>query len=274
MPSVNDPELYWFHVDETNITGSDADFLIVGGLVLNAKQIIDADLAIDVIRRHYGYTPTDRFKFNTKSRPKQVSQEDFMKAKEATISLLEPLGIRMIVYVVLHDIAKNKPLEETMAMAYNTLFAHFDLRFLQTHSSKGVVCIDRGKDQFVFPYLQDKHQAGIKMFDGREVTLDRIMHYSVTTDGASHISSLVDIALGAFRYCVNLSNSPIKDQKLEIANKLLRPLSKALWHREVNGERLVVGYGYLPYPRQGVRVPSYKMKYETLAEDLTKWSSQ
>lgn len=267
------PELYWFHVDETNATGKEADFLIVGGLILNGKQIMDADLAIDVIRKHFGYLPTDQFKFNTKSRPPQVTPENFRKAKETAISLLEPLGIRMVVYVVLHEIAKNKDPEEMMAMAYNSLFAHFNSKFLESMNTKGVVCIDRGKDQFVFRYLQDKHQGGIRYADGFEKDLERIMHYSVTTDGASHISSLVDIALGAFRYCVNLSNSPEKDQKLEIANSLLRPLSKALWSNDSDGKRVVTGYGYLPHPRFEIRVPAYREKYQTLAEDLQRWSN-
>ncbi len=270
---LQSPELYWFHIDETNATGKEADFLIVGGLILNGKQIMDADLAIDVIRKHFGYEPTDQFKFNTKSRPPQVTPENFRKAKETAISLLEPLGIRMVVYVVLHEIAKNKDAEEMMAMAYNSLFDHFDSKFLESMNTKGVVCIDRGKDQFVFKYLQEKHQGGIRYVDGYERHLDRIMHYSVTTDGASHISSLVDIALGAFRYCVNLSNSPDKEQRLEIANSLLRPLSKALWSNDANGKRLITGYGFLPHPRGGIRVESYRLKYETLAEDLQRWST-
>jgi len=267
------PELYWFHVDETNTTVRNGEFLIVGGLVLTGQQIMSVDLAIDSIRNHYGYKPTDQFKFNTKSRPSQVSIEDFVKAKEGAISLLEPLGIRMIVYVVLHDITKNKTKEQVMSMAFNSLFAHFDMRFLDFHRSKGVVCIDRLDDRFTFKYLQDKHQAGIAFVGGREQQLERIMHYSVTTDGASHISSLVDIALGAFRYCVNLSNSPQKIDKLELANKMLRPLGKALWSGEQDGRRLVTGFGYLPHPRGGIRVEDYRQKYETLAADLQQWSA-
>ncbi len=272
-PSAPNPELFWFHVDETNVSVKDGEFLIVGGLVLTGTQIMNVDLAIDFIRKHYGFNQSDAFKFNTKSRPSQVSIEDFARAKELAISLLEPLGIRMIVYVVLHDIAKSKTQEEVMSMAFNSLFAHFDMRFLDAHQSKGVVCIDRLSDQFAFKYLQDKHQAGVTFAGGREQQLERIMHYSVTTDGASHISSLVDIALGAFRYCVNLSNSPQKDEKLEIANRMLRPLSQALWSGEKDGQRVITGFGYLPHPRGGIRVDAYRLKYETLAQDLQRWSA-
>lgn len=266
-------ELYWFHIDETNTTVSEGEFLIVGGLVLNGEQIMKADLAIDFIRRHFGFKPSDQFKFHTRSRPVQVSREDFTTAKELAISLLEPLGIRMIVYVVLHDITKNKSQPEVMSMAFNSLLAHFDMHFLDQHNSKGVVCIDRVDEQFGFKFMQDKHQAGVVFVDGREQQLERIMHYSMTTDGASHLSSLVDIALGAFRYCVNLSNNPQKVGKLEIANKMLQPLSKALWSGELDGRRLITGYGYLPHPRGGIKVESYRAKYETLAEDLQQWSS-
>ena len=180
----------------------------------------------------------------------------------------------MIVYVVLHDIAKNKPQEEVMSMAYNSLFAHFDSKFLVAHNSKGVVCIDRGKDQFVFSYLQDKHQQGVTYVDGNAHQLERIMHYSVTTDGASHLSSLVDIALGGFRFCVNLSKQPNKEVKQALANSLLKPLSKALWSGDYNGQRQVTGFGYLPHPRGEIRIESYKEKYKTLAEDLQRWSSE
>ena len=273
ITTPGESELYWFHIDETNTTVSEGEFLIVGGLVLNGEQIMKADLAIDFIRKHFGYKPTDQFKFHTRSRPEHVSKEDFTKAKELAISMLEPLGIRMIVYVVLHDITKNKSQAEVMSMAFNSLLAHFDMRFLELHKSKGVVCIDRVDEQFGFKYMQDKHQAGVEFVDGREQQLERIMHYSMTTDGASHLSSLVDIALGAFRYCVNLSNHPQKIDKLEIANKMLQPLSKALWSGEIDGRRLITGYGYLPHPRGGIKVDSYREKYETLAEDLQQWSS-
>lgn len=270
---VPSPELYWFHVDETNLSVNDGEFLIVGGLVLTGQQIMQVDLAIDFIRKHYGFKPSDAFKFNTKSRPPQVSIEDFARAKELAISLLQPLGIKMIVYVVLHEIAKRNNQEQVMSMAFNSLFAHFDMRFLDAHMSKGVVCIDRMSDHFAFKYLQDKHQAGVTFAGGREQQLERIMHYSMTTDGASHISSLVDISLGAFRYCVNLSNSPQKDEKLELANRMLRPLSKALWSSEKDGQRVITGFGYLPHPRGLIRVDAYRAKYETLAQDLQRWST-
>jgi hypothetical protein len=272
-PAGSKPELYWFHIDETNTTVKDGEFFIVGGLVLNGQQIMQADLAIDAIRKIYGFQPTDPFKFTTHSKPQHVSRENFALAKEAAICLLEPLGIKMIVYVVLHDIAKNKSTHEATSMALNSLLAHFDLRFLEQHNSKGVVCIDRLDDKFAFKYLQDKHQGGVVFVDGHEQELERIMHYSMTSDGASHLSSLVDIALGAFRYCVNLSNKPDKVEKIEVANRMLRPLSKALWSTVIDGKRVITGYGYLPHPRGGIKVDSYREKYVTLAQDLQGWSS-
>lgn len=274
MSNLEGDDFYWFHIDETNLSANEGDFLIVGGLAMTTAQMMRADHEIQSIRNKYGFGPSDKFKFASRSCPAQVSKDDFRKAKEEAISLLEPLGIRLMLYVVLHEIAANKPQAEFLSMAYNSLFAHFDLRFLNTHKSKGVVCVDRIHDSFIFDFLKSKHQNGLSMHDGRSVPLDRIMHYSVSTDGASNISSLVDISIGAFRYCVNLSKSPEKDSKSEMAIQMLGPLSKALWHKVENEKRVVAGYGYLAYPRNEVRVEAFRQKYHTLAEDLTKWTNE
>lgn len=270
---VSKSELYWFHIDETNASVKDGEFFIVGGLVLTGEQIIKADLVMEFIRNRFGFRPTDPFKFHTRSRPPQVSPDDFIRAKEFAISILEPLGITMIAYVILHDITKNKSKDEVMTMAFNALLAHYDGRFLPHHQSKGVVCIDRVEDQFGFKYLQSKHQSGVVYESGHEQQLDRIMHYSMTSDGASNLSSLVDIALGAFRYCVNLSSDPKKDEKAAKASSMLKPLSRALWSVPVDDKRRITGYGYLPHPSGEIRVASYREKYEVLAQDLQRWSS-
>jgi hypothetical protein len=69
----------------------------------------------------------------------------------------------------------------------------------------GIAKLDRmGKNSFT--YAKNKFQTGL-IFPGRDISikrrLDRITSIGFTCDGASHLSSMADILLGSFRYCVN-----------------------------------------------------------------------
>jgi hypothetical protein len=77
------------------------------------------------------------------------------------------------------------------------------MRYLAEKASFGVACVDRLDPKFGYSYLRRRFQEPLDLPDGRTPRLERIIHLSMSCDGASHASSLVDIALGGFRYCVN-----------------------------------------------------------------------
>ena len=56
-------------------------FFILGGLVFTEEQVAKVDAAVKARRRQFGYKDGDSFKFNTHTRPEQVSIEQFKDAK-------------------------------------------------------------------------------------------------------------------------------------------------------------------------------------------------
>jgi len=85
---------------------------------------------------------------------------------------------------------------------------------LQEKDDHGIVIVDRldlSKKNVLnykngFDYLKEKFQKG-NCFDGdRWVKHTRILSYSISCEGSSHLSSLNDILTGALMYLANGSN--------------------------------------------------------------------
>lgn len=263
--------MYWLFTDETNLDPAQGRFFIYGGLILHADQLVEAHDAIVKIRQKYGYGDNDQFKFQTASRPAHISIEAFAKAKEEAIVAASDVGGILLTYVVLHDIARSNERHKTLEFALNVVLAHFDMRFLTEQNDFGVVCLDRVQESFGYPFLRAKFQDGLNLPDGRSPRLGRIMHYSMSCDGASHFSSMVDIALGGFRYCVNAAAGIGKG---ETAAKIFPPLAKMMWHeRKPDGTHQIGGYGFLAYPKV-IRAEQYKAQYRELTQTLTTYANR
>src|SRR5690606_4278650 len=126
--------------------------------------------------------------------------------------------------------------------ALNSVLHHFDRKFLAHHHDVGAVCIDRDKPKSDYDYLKRKFQSGVELPGRPPVRLKRILHYSVTCDGASHISSLTDIALGSMRYCINTTTGT-GDQ--EVARTMMPALGRMMWSKKrPDGTPQVGGFGF------------------------------
>lgn len=257
--------MYWLFADETNLEPAQGDFFIYGGLIMTPEQMTAADAAIADIRSAYGLKPDEQLKFQTKGRPSRYSPKQWNEAKAEVIQAAGKIGVQMLVYVILHAIAKGKKPDERIGLALNATITRFNNGFLKDHDDVGVVCVDRLKESFGFKYLRQLFQQGNDFGQ-----LNRVIHYSMSCDGASHISSMVDIALGGFRYCVNAAGD--ENGNPDTAKKIIPPLGDMMWH-VVNskGEHQVGGYGYIPYPKVINHAP-YKKKYDDLAARLTEWT--
>lgn len=264
--------MYWLITDETNIDPNQGDFFIYGGLIMTPRQMRKAHLAISDIRTKYEFKDTDKFKFNTQSRPRHIPQQQWVAAKQEAIEAALDLEIIMIAYVVLHQIAQSQNSETNLKWALNSVLAHFDLRFLYDVGSMGAVCIDRVEGHSAYGHLKKMFQEGVEISqDGktRKKKLERIIHYSMSTDGASHHSSLVDIALGGLRYCINSAGGT---GRAEIAQQILPSLAKMMWHKvEADGKDYIGGNGFIQYPKQ-IKVQAYQDKYDDLVRTLGEWS--
>ncbi|WP_407559293.1 hypothetical protein [Mycobacterium paraintracellulare] len=259
--------MYWLHTDETNTELSQSKFFIYGGLIATPDQMKDAHERVVNIRSKYGFAHTDEFKFNTRSRPEHIAFADWTAAKSEAIQAVGDVGIRMLVYLVNHGVAKGKTEEDKLTWAMNALFAHFGLRFLSQMDSHGAISIDRLPPSYSHSHLESLFINGVTV-GSREVKIPRVIHYSVTSVGASHINSLVDITLGAFRFCVNVASE--SGGNADKAAEIMSSICKIMWSK-ANGEDQgrIRDYGLILYPKE-VRAPQIKAEYDALVTNLNK----
>lgn len=259
--------MYLFLVDETNAGYVPDQFFILGGLVVTEEQVPKVDAALKARRLEYGYKNGDSFKFNTHTRPEQVTIEQFRLAKQAVISDLKEIGVRLIVTVVLHNVAKENP-DRLMEWGLSNVAASYH-RLLTREEAVGFMLMDRDNKRYDF--LESFHQHGFDYNGSRKSVQDRVLLFGMTNDNASHLASATDIALGAFRYCVNAAGGQGRG---DIAAGMFRDLSQLIWGEEdAKGVRHLAGYGYIPSPDPStVRVNEYREKYERLATALAEYA--
>lgn len=262
--------LYTLFTDETNVTPKDGKFLIYGGLALSEQGFVAAHELVAEVRTKYGFKPEDQLKFQTASRPRGMDYALWTDAKTELVSRAAELdGVDLITYVILHAIAGGASDKERVEYALNALIAHFDLKYLAEKSAHGVVVVDRLDSKFGFNLLRSRFDTPISLPDRRTVDLKRILLLSQTSDGASHISSLVDVILGGFRYCVNAASGNGKD---DVASKLFPPIAELMWGKTEGNVKRIGDWGFLRYPKS-VRVAAYSREYDALAATLQRYGT-
>lgn len=244
--------------DETNLTAGDQRrFFIYGGLVLPADVLPDLHVAIERIRLEHALRPGEPLKFDTRARPEHVSIESYTEAKSKVLGACVDLGVHFIAYLVLHAIARNQERDFLVESGVNTVLQIFNNKYLDEVASHGLVVVDRLPVNRDYDYLKDKFGIGLTG-DGWEQRLGRICLFSSTCDGASHLSSAVDIVLGSFRFCVNAD-----DIDHPAVRAIFPQVARLLWHKRVGGSLYVREYGLALRPTE-VRVPAYQQQYDDL----------
>ena len=144
---------------------------------------------------------------------------------------------------------------------HNTLLGKFD-EFLRTDRDEcGIALMDRIPVEHPYRYLREKFQTGLEFPDGNIRRLERVIGLASTTDGASHLASVADVLIGAFRYCVN-------EEDREIAGRAMFPdLVRLMWKRRLNGRNIVRDYGLVIRPLN-VRHEPHKTEYQALINRL------
>lgn len=258
--------MYFFVTDETNVEKSkDSKFFIYGGLIFSQAQLADVSRSIEEIRGEYGFQDFDQLKFDTNCRPKHISIEGYKNAKNAVIEACAKFNVKLVVYIVHHSIA-NK--EKRTEFAINSVLKPFGERFLVDNDDVGVVIIDRVPDESgAYSVLKSRFQAGLEMPDGPARKLSRILMYATTCDGASHVSSAVDIVLGAFRFVVN---SESRSGASEVPQRLLNNIVGMFYTSGEGAGKTARNYGLIVRPVMSeIRHQPYKVEYEDLLKYLS-----
>jgi len=249
--------------DETNRQPSrDAKFFVYGGLVLTTEALSTLHAEIEEIRRTAGYRPDDELKFDTRARPAHVTIEEATEAKRQVIESAKRSGCIFIVHVILHDIIANQDPDQQVQWAADYVIGRFN-QYLTEVSDDGICIVDNLPNRAELRYLSQKFAHGLTLDTGTCITLDRIKLFASTCIGASHANSVMDIVLGAFRYCINNPRNPYA------AREMFGSVASMMWRRRVGEALKVRGRGLILRPEiADIRFEKYRREYETLIEHL------
>lgn len=254
--------MYILFTDETNNRPSDAvKFFICGGLFFPLDALLKIDQGIAQIRHAAGYLPKDSLKFDTRSRPPQVTMAAATEAKSKVIDLCLENKCRFIALVIHHKIVANKG-DNQFLWAMDAIIAKFN-QVMRDEMSHGICIMDTlPVEQGQWKYFSDKFCAGLH-FDGKDdQPLARIRLFAATCNNASYISSAVDIVLGTFRYCVN------NPKNLDAAQKMMKNVV-GMMHKKIDGNTIFLREFGLLFRPQTVRIAEYKQAYDDLVVHLT-----
>lgn len=215
---------------------------------------------ISEIRLKTGYHPEDTLKFETRSRPKQVGDQEFKIAKEETLLACKNHGCLFIVFLIHHQIARNQLQADKVKWSCNHVIGRFN-RFLTEESDYGICLVDRLPIEGDYRFLSEKFSKGLDQEDGNYVPLERILLFGSTCIDSSHLASAVDIVLGSFRYCVN-------HPERYVSPEIFFNVAPLLWGKEEDGVRYVRERGLILRPME-VRAPQYQEDYDSLIEQLS-----
>jgi len=249
--------------DETNRQpGRDAKFFVYGGLVLTTEALSTLHDEIEEIRRTAGYRASDELKFDTRSRPEHVTIKAATEAKRQVIERANQAGCVFIVHVILHDIIRNQDPDQHVQWAADYVIGRFN-QYLSEENEDGICVVDNLPNRAEFRYLSEKFAHGLTLDTGTHVSLDRIKLFATTCVGASHANSVMDIVLGAFRYCINNPRYP------EAAREMFGSVARMMWGRRVGDTIHVLGRGLILRPEiERIRSEQYRREYKELIEHL------
>lgn len=249
-----------FFADETNLNESDTSrFFIYGGLIIPSNVAHKISQDINKIKQENNFSKTDELKFETRSRPKCVTNEQFNKAKESVIDVALHYKCIFLVNIIHHQIIKNQNQNQYIIKAADNVLSRFNM-FLEENQTYGSVYLDRFSDLSEFDYMKNKFTQGIN-YPNWNKELTNILLYSSTRINASNFSTLVDIVLGAFRYAINMP------KKKDLAVELMKKIYQLLWFKEENNLKTVNERGLIIRPQE-VRSNVIKKEYEELIDHI------
>lgn len=252
--------MYALFTDETNLEPSkEVKFFIYGGIFFPIARLSILDDKIREIRIKAGYKNSDEFKFDSRSKPRNVSKQTFDRAKNKVLDLGFENGIQFIAYLILHKIASKRRLKVNYAI--NHVIGRFN-QFLEENKDYGICILDRlPNPKYQFRFISEKFSKGLTLDAGRNVLLDRIKSFSFSCIGASNVGSMVDIILGSFRYCIN------NPRNKRVANYLMKKVISLMWHVRVADKIYFLERGLIIRPKT-VRKQEYQQEYTNLIKQI------
>ena len=212
------------YADEADQDGS-REFLVYAAVFFPAEKVLGLHDEVIRLRYKYGFEDGDLLKFSTGTKPKQVERENHTKLKNDVLELAVENGCQTCCYVIPHSIAKGQAHENRLKFGINTLLVKFDQFLEESGKVAGSVRFDHTTDFKQMAYFEEVFQKGMD-FRRKRKKLRQVVSIEQTSIGVSHLSSITDIVVGAFRFVIN---EPDKDV---VGAKLLKQLSKLMWGKK------------------------------------------
>lgn len=259
MTVATPPRAFALFTDETNKDASaEAHYFIYGGVIIPFENFPAIHSAIEVKRRAYKFPSDAPLKFASSSRPKIISPEVFSSLKNDVLEISIQNNVQFIAYLVPHQIAQNQGTSTTIEYGLNTVLQKFQ-QFLKENNGVGVVFIDRPNMKDPFKCLASYFQKGLK-YEESFRPLSKIQCFSLTCAGASHASSVIDIILGGFGYCVNSS------RESDMVAGFLPKAMRLMWGRSEGVKKNLTERGLVLRPLK--MLESYKAQTTALINKL------
>lgn len=254
--------MHFLYCDETNLEERSGDFLIYGGMIIDAEQALKLSNVVDEIRADFGVDPSFRLKFNPG--PQHLDHKEFIALKQAIIEAAIGCGSHLVAYVILHDIATNP--DEARRNGINVVCYHFDC-ILNRIGGPGMVLIDRFNDagNQIEGHLSEKFSIGITGLPySTQKRLKNIVGFHYSAVGQSHFPSIVDIVLGSLRFAINAHTRNIEKHR-DTGVVLLKLIEPMFWRRR--DATSVPELGFLFSPKI-IKSDRYRATYQALKDHL------
>jgi hypothetical protein len=256
--------MHLLYCDETNLEERAGDFLLYGGLMIDGACVGELSAAIDDIRVRHGVPRNYLLKFNPG--PPKFSHQRFITLKQDVLTAARDHGARLLIYAVLHDIARNP--DEARRNGISTVCYHFHCALNWIKGAPGLVLIDRFNDEgnLIDQHLRDKFTIGLTgmPYGGGEMRLPNIVGFHYSAIGQSHFPSILDVAVGSLRFAVNALTRK-QEEHIGTARTLLSLLSPMFWRSAPDGPVTELGFMFSP---KVVKAAKYRAKYQALKDFL------
>lgn len=249
-------------LDESNLSPGDfVRFYVTAVMACPAENLALLSQRVAEIRKRHGYRAGDFFKWESHSRPEHVSQKDHLDAKAETLEILRPHRLVFLPVLVPHHVAERNPSKTLVDWNANMAILLWE-RFLESIHDTGVCILDRRPGGDDGSYLRELFSREAESSLGRDFSLKRTHVLGYTMEGASHLLSVLDIALGAFCYAIN----DRRQQQSQMASKMLKSVVGAMRQSVIPGGQTVLeteGYAFLPLKK---KTPRVRTEYDELIE--------
>lgn len=251
--------------DEADQDGQ-KQFLVFAGVFFPSDQTLKLHRGIEALRSKHGYADGDVLKSSPMTKPKTVTKEQHTAIKNDILELAAKHECKICCYVVPHAIAKGQSHEDRLKFGTNTLLLKFDQFLRENGGVGGIAYFDHTQDYHQEKYLSEVFELGMPWKGDKRKKLQNVVAIDDTGIGHSHLASMTDIIVGAFRF---VANEPDKDK---VGVILLKSLEKLMWGIGEGDALNVQNRGICIRPSK-IDHPEYKADISAFIDRLVSYSN-